>query len=144
MNEKALNDLQGKADLIRAKIWDDGLVRTTGPGDSESTGELPFHHSLEETALYFALGKFTGTLDTNTGTNILVALEGQQVTDESSEFYGAFPRYSEDGAPENGRYVFAVTAPLLTAKLAVPGALRVGEAAIVDRILERASRWLGQ
>ena len=143
MNEKTLSALRKKAQEIREKIWDDGLVRTTGPGDSSGTKDLKFHHSLEETSLYFALGKFTGNIDTNTGVNILGALERHQVIDEKDELFGTFPLYSEEEHPGDSSHVFAVTAPLATVKIAAPQALTLGEIAIIDRILDRSGRWLG-
>jgi hypothetical protein len=144
MDEKTIAVLREKAEEIRGAIWDHSLVRTIGPGNSEKTKNLKFHHSLGETAHYFALGKFTGNIDTTTGTNILSALERCQVTDEKSEYFGAFPCYSEDEVPTDGSCVFPIAAPLETVKIAAAQSLALGELAIIDRILERAGRWLSR
>lgn len=143
MDQNTIDALMKKAEEIRGRVWDDGLLRTTGPGGSYNTRNKKFHHSLAETAHYFALGKFTGNIDTDMGTNILIALENCQVKDEGNELFGAFSRYAEDDHPQDSSEVFAVVAPLETVKVAGYQTLSLGEVAIIDRILERAENLLG-
>lgn len=151
MTEKKRRVYERAAQKLDHIVWENGLVRSEGPGHTRGA-QCPTVHSGRMTAEMYVLGRVTGRLSEEEGLSILKALAALQVLDDAGNpdalpkidpgsQYGAFRWYLEEDRIWDTNAAFFICMPLLIHRLTVPACFSKAEIALMDDMLALAGHW---
>lgn len=144
MDMGMLGFLKAQAHRMDEIIWDNGLLRRQGYGHTREVADLKVVHAGPDSSIAYVYGKITGTIDENTGRQILEGISTLQVRDAGDERYGAFRWYIEESKPIDTNAAFFIMAPLAILSLFSPASLSSGEARAINDMLEIAYNWFSK
>lgn len=139
------------AEKLENTVWENGLVRTEGPGHTRGA-QHPATHSGRITAESYVLGRATGRLSEAEGICILQALKSLQVIspvdnpdalpkiDPCSQI-GAFRWYLEEDRIWDTNAAFFICMPLVLHRLTLPECFSEEETKRIDEMLALAGNW---
>ena len=151
MNQKIKKMYAREAASLDALTWEDGLVRSKGPGHTRGA-QVEVIHSGVITSRNYVLGRAVGKLTKDDGLRILSALRRLQVTQgmenpdalprlDAGAQLGAFRWYLEEDRIWDTNAAFFICMPLITPRLLLPECFSEEETAVIDETLAFAGNW---
>jgi hypothetical protein len=122
-------------------IWDDGLIRSDGPGHTRDVSKLEQTHAGRTTAAYYAAAVLCGQMDEAFGSEILRALRSLQIVDDSSPYNGAFLWYREETRVSDSNAAFFTLMPLVCLTLCRPECHSAGHRRQIEDMMRQALIW---
>lgn len=122
-------------------IWDDGLIRTSGPGHTRAVSKLEQTHAGRGTAAYYTAAVLCGQMDEAFGSGILRALRSLQIVDEASPYNGAFLWYREETQVSDSNAAFFTLMPLVCLAICKPERIPAEHRRQIDDMMRRALHW---
>ncbi|WP_158606901.1 hypothetical protein [Paenibacillus ginsengarvi] len=129
---------------IDSTEWDEGLIRTDGPGHTRAVSKLERTHAGRPTAAYYAAAILCGELNEAFGSDILQALRSLQIADETSTYNGAFLWYREETQVSDSNAAFFTLMPLVCLALCKPEAIPAGHRKQLEEMMRLALRWFAR
>ncbi len=151
MTEKQRRVYERAAERLDRTVWENGLVRSAGPGHTRGA-QYPVVHSGRLTSECYVLGRVTSRLSQQEGVAILKALGSLQSLDEAGNpdalpkidpgsQYGAFRWYQEEDCIWDTNAAFFICMPLIIHRLTLPECFSAEENALMDEMLQLAGHW---
>lgn len=151
MTEKRRRIYEHAAGKLDGLVWENGLVRSKGPGHTRGA-QCPVVHSGRLTAEMYVLGRATGRLCEAEGLTILKALSSLQTLDDAGNpdalpkidpgsQYGAFRWYQEEDRIWDTNAAFFICMPLIIHRLTLSECFSSAEIALMDEMLALAAHW---
>lgn len=128
---------------ISTTQWDEGLIRTEGPGHTRAVSKLERTHAGRPTAAYYAAAVLCGQIDEAFGSDILRALRSLQIADNASHYNGAFLWYREESQVSDSNAAFFTLMPLVCLMLSKPERIPAGQRKQIEDMMRLALRWFG-
>lgn len=129
------------AQAASSSRWDDGLIRSEGPGHTKAVSTLTCTHAGRPTAAHYAASVLCGTMDEALGGDVLRALGSLQIADASSPYYGAFLWYREETQVSDSNAAFFTLMPIVCLALCKPELIPSAHRPLIDGMLRRALPW---
>ncbi|GAA3405413.1 hypothetical protein ACFFNY_29055 [Paenibacillus hodogayensis] len=121
--------------------WDDGLIRSEGPGHTKAVSTLASTHAGRPTAAYYAASVLCGTMEEAFGSEVLRALRSLQIVDASSSYHGAFLWYREETQVSDSNAAFFTLMPIVCLVLCKAERIPAAHRPLIDGMLRQSLPW---